>query len=552
MTKSTATQDQLLEEIAALKAALAAKSVALQAANESVEELRLEASSLKQKYQTIKDHYERLRRMHFGSSSEKHAVQDTEQPGLFNEAEAFTDGHREQEPETADQALQTETETEPKTANSKKKPGRKPLPANLPRVDVLHDLSEEAKTCPCCGKQRPAMGEEISEELDVIPATTRVLRHVCKKYGECACQGFSDAGLPAVIKAPGPAKIIPGGQFTNETIALIIAVKYADAIPLARSVKIFARAGLDTNRATLCNQVMQVGRRIGPLLDLMWQDARGSPLIRMDETTVQVLKEPGKTAQSQSYMWVTYAYHDSRPIILYRYHPSREGAMAWQILDGFSGFLQTDGYAGYKSLGEREGIVHVACWAHIRREFKSAFDLPDADKDRIKPILDLIARLYRIESDLRARLVTKELGKRLSEVEFMAERKIQAKKQLARIELWLDEQSQAVAPKSSLGKAIAYAKGQFARASRFTEHFLLTPDNNLVENSIRPFVVGRKNWLFSDTPRGAHASAGLYSLIETAKANGLEPYAYLCRLFNELPLAKDEAALRQLLPYAGN
>jgi transposase len=394
------------------------------------------------------------------------------------------------------------------------------------------------------------MGDERSEEIDIIPAKVVVKVHIRKKYGECGCQGFMDAGLPAVVKAPGPVKIIPGGMFTNESIALILAAKYADAIPLARSVKIFARAGLDIGRATLCNQVLQVGRRIGPLLDLMWKDARGSPVIRMDETRVQVLKETDKSPQSQSYMWVTYAYRKGKPILLFRYHPGRQGAVAWDILDGFSGFLQTDGYAGYKAVGERAGITHVACWAHIRREFKSAYDLPDADKALIQQILDLIARLYRIESEMRERLVTDDADRRLDDTQFLAERKRRAEAQMARIELWLDEQAPLVAPKSPLGKAIAYAKGQFARATRFVDHVLLTPDNNPVENAIRPFVVGRKGWLFCDTPRGAHASAGIYSLIETAKANGLEPYAYLCRLMNELPLASDEAALRKLLPYA--
>ena len=394
------------------------------------------------------------------------------------------------------------------------------------------------------------MGEERSEEIAVIPAHTVVKVHIRYKYGECDCQGFMDSGLPTVIKAPGPVKIIKGGLFTNETIAMILTAKYADGIPLARLVKIFARDGLETSRATLCNQVLQVGRRIGPLLDMMWQDLSRSPVIRMDETRVQVLKEPGKTPQSQSYMWVTYAYRDRRPILLFRYHPGREGAMAWRMLEGFSGFLQTDGYAGYKAVGERAGITHVACWAHIRREFKSAFDLPDSDKPLIQQIIDLIARLYRIESELRERLTTGDTSNRLTEDDFMSERKRRATAQMARIELWLDEQTMAVAPKSPLGKAIAYAKGQFNRAMRFIDHFLLTPDNNPVENAIRPFVVGRKGWMFCDTPRGAHASAGIYSLVETAKANGLEPYTYLCRLMNELPLASDESALRCLLPYA--
>jgi transposase len=445
MATANSEQDQLTAEIAQLRAALAAKSAELDNAQSAI-------ASLTERCRAAEERYEKLRRMHFGSSSEKQTTKGDNQPNLFDEAEAFTDGRAE---ESADDS--ESTDAVPSTS-TKKKTGRKPLPANLERQEVIHDLSDHEKTCPYCGKQRPAMGDERSEEVDIIPAKAVVKVHIRKKYGECDCQGFLDAGLPAVVKAPGPVKIIPGGLFTNDSIALILAAKYADAIPLARSVKIFARAGLDIGRATLCNQVLQVGRRIGPLLDLMWQDARGSPVIRMDETRVQVLKEPDKTPQSQSYMWVTYAYRDKRPILLFRYHPGRQGVVAWDILDGFSGFLQTDGYAGYKAVGERPGIVHVACWAHIRREFKSAYDLPDADKALIQQILDLIARLYRIEAELRERIVTDDVDRRLDETLFLAERKRRTEAQMARIELWLDEQAQAVAPKSALGKAIAYAK----------------------------------------------------------------------------------------------
>jgi len=527
-------EQQLAAENQALKSALAAS--------------HRDLDSLRQKYQNLSDSYEKIRRLHFGASSEKlpPATEDAGQLGLelFNEAEVHADA----EPEQAE-APQDE-ESESPAAKPRKKPGRKPIPAHLERIEIPYDVAEADKSCPCCGKARPPMGEERTEEVHAVPATAVVRVHVRMKYGECSCQGFQDSGLPAVIKGPAPVKIIPGGMFSNETIALIIAAKFADGIPLYRSVKIFSRAGLDTNRATLSNQVLQVGRKIGPLLELMWADARGSPVILMDETTVQVLKEPGKKAQSKSYMWVTNAHHEKNSIILYRYHPSREGAMAWNTLEGYSGFLQTDGFAGYRAVGERKGIVHVACWAHIRRHFMDAHELEDADKGFIKGILDLIAELYRIEKRLRTRLEDPEAVRPLNTQEFVDERKRLAGDQLALIRLWLDRNEPLVTPKSTLGKAIAYAKGQFDRAARYVDHVQLTPDTNPVERAIRPFVVGRNAWLFNDTPRGAHASAGIYSLIITAGQNGLEPYTYLCRLFNELPLANDEASLRRLLPYA--
>lgn len=530
MAPKTDREDQLALENIALKAALAASHG--------------ELDHLRQKYQSLSDSYEKIRRLHFGTSSEKQPDGgDEAQLGLFNEAEAYA------QPEPGEVEAQDE-QSEP--GKPRAKPGRKPIPANLVRIEVPHDVAESDKSCPCCGKFRPFMGDERTEEIHIVPATAVVHVHVRMKYGECSCQGFVDSGLPAVIKGPPPVKIIPGGLLSNETIALVLAAKFADGIPLYRSEKIFSRAGLDTNRATLSNQVLQVGRKIGPLLELMWSDAKKSPVIRMDETTVQVLKEPGKKAQTKSYMWVTNAHHGENSIVLYRYSPSREASNAWNLLEGYEGYLQTDGYQGYKTVGERPGIIHVACWAHIRREFVDAFELKEADKGFIKEVLDLIAKLYKIEKELRERLNNPGARRPLTAQDFVSERKRLAGEQLASILRWLDTNQPKVAPKSKLGEAISYAKGQFERASRYVEHVLLTPDNNPVENAIRPFVIGRNAWLFNINPRGAHASAGIYSLVITARANGLEPYAYLCRLCNELPLAKDESAFRKLLPYAAN
>jgi len=529
-------EKQLTAEIEALKAALAASHG--------------ELDSLRQKYQSLSDSYEKIRRLHFGTSSEKlPAAGDENQLGLFNEAEVHADTKLED-----DEAL-GDDESQSAGKKPRGKPGRKPIPAHLERIEIPHDVPQADKSCPCCGKPRPAMGEERTEEIHVIPATAVVHVHVRKKYGECSCQGFMDSGLPAVIKGPAPVKIIPGGLFSNETVALIVAAKFADGIPLYRSEKIFSRAGLDTNRATLCSQVLRVGEKIGPLLELMWADALKSPVVGMDETTLQVLKEPGRKPQSKSYMWVLHSYFQRSggqwdQIVLYRYHHSREGIVAFEILKDYQGFVQTDGYAGYKAIGLLPSIVHVACWAHIRREFMDAYELENSDKPFIKDILDLIGGLYLIEKKLRARLGTQDPQRLLTAEGFLSERKRLAGVRLAQIKSWLDTNELAVTPKSTLGKAISYAKGQFHRAARYVDHILLTPDNNPVENAIRPFVVGRNAWLFNNTPRGAHASGGIYSLLITARANGLEPYAYLCRLFNELPLATDETAHRKLLPYA--
>jgi transposase len=515
VVEKDATQEELLKVIEDLRRSLAERNAVIEL----------------QRHQ-----YAELQRILFGRRSERVAESDPAQGLLFNEAER-------------DAALETK-DPEPATVEHVTRPagrrgGRRRPSSELPRIEVHHDLSEEEKQCPWCGGDRAKIGEERSEEIEIIPARVVVKVHVRAKYGPCHCDDFVGNDEPAVIVAPAPAKIAPGSLYSNNAAAFFIVTKYADAMPFHRQEQSFARIGLELGRGTMARLTIRIAQALSPLIDCIKRDVRGSPVLRMDETVVQVLKEDGRPPSAQSRMWVAMGYRDERPIIYFAYHDSRSGDVAEAIIgDGFSGFLQTDGYAGYTRVGRRPGIVHVGCWAHIRREFyeltTSGASTPFAS-DMVKRIRELYAIERRLRSSLDAGTMSQD--------EFLRRRKEEAEPVMQAIRLALEAKQSSVPPRTPLGKAITYAIGQFPRACRYVDHVLLTPDNNLIENAIRPFVIGRKNWNFSDTPRGAEASAHLYTLIETAKANGHEPYRYLCYLFDQLPRANSPEERERLLPH---
>ena len=280
------------------------------------------------------------------------------------------------------------------------------------------------------------------------------------------------------------------------------------------------------------------------LADLMDRAIREGPIVNIDETTVQVLQEPGRAATQKSYMWIFRGGDPKRPVLRYQYHPTRAGSVPLAYLAGFEGYIQTDGYNGYDALGRQPGIVMVGCWAHARRKFHEVLQAaaPQVAQRKLaaEEALEFIGRLYRIEKEARV--------KELSVPEIYELRQQQAKPVLEEFKSWLEQKAPLTPPGGLLGKAIGYTLNQWSRLIVYLQDGRLRPDNNLVENAIRPFVVGRKNWLFSGHPRGAAASAFLYSLIETAKANGLKPYAYMRYLFDRLPLATTEDDYRSLLP----
>ena len=479
----------------------------------------------------------RLTNLAFGRRSERLHEVDHRQLGLFNEAER-------------DAGTESESESErelkpPRQARGRQGGGRRRAPKELERSELLHDVPEEERVCPCCGKPRPKIGEDRSEELEIIPAKAMVIVHVRPKYGPCSCEEFDEEEGRAVVQAHAPAKIAPGSLFSNRTIAHMLVAKYADGVPFHRQEKVIARMGVEIERSVMARLAIRTADRLAPLREMMVADIRLSPVVRMDETPIQVLKEAGRSPSAESRMWVATGYCETGEIVYFHYDSSRSGAVAQGILgERWRGYLQTDGYSGYTALGGREGVEHVGCWAHIRRRFYELYIL-QGKPTHLLEILTLIKQLYEIERDLRDRGSRGEI-----DIEwFQAERWAKTRSVLSAISVWLMTQHAQVAPQGPLGKAISYAMGQYDRAIRYVEHPLLTPDNNSTENAIRPFVIGRKNWMFSDTPAGATASALLYSLIETAKANGHEPYRYLCYLFDTLPHIEGKKAISALLPY---
>ena len=332
--------------------------------------------------------------------------------------------------------------------------------------------------------------------------------------------------------APLPAQPIPKSQASPGLLAHIAVSKYQDALPLYRQEVILQRIGVDIPRATLANWMIRVGHLVQPLINLLRDRLLAYDIVQMDETPVQVLKEPGRAAQSKSYLWLQRGGPPDQPVILFDYDPSRGQAVPIRLLEGFAGYLQTDGYAGYNTAVAMGGLIHLGCLAHARRRFTDAVKAQGKNKRRGKAHqgLALIQKLYQVEKQARTR--------ELSAADRQAHRSHHAVPIVDKLRAWLDENLPKAPPSSLTGKAMNYLHNEWPKLIRYLDDGRLEIDNNLAENAIRPFVLGRKNWLFSDSVHGVTASANLYSLIETAKANGVEPYQYLRQVFTALPQAE--------------
>jgi len=350
--------------------------------------------------------------------------------------------------------------------------------------------------------------------------------------------------------APRPGQILPKAIGHSSLIADVVVGKFVDALPLYRQEKIFAREGIELSRQTMAGWMIALDEKLAPLMAAMKAVLYRGRVIHIDETRLQVLEEPGREASQQSFMWVYRGGPADRPVVWFQYAASRSGEVPRQFL--FPGgavpatgsdpppglYLLSDGYSAYHSLAKAVGIAgHAACWAHVRRKFVEAAE-GRKNTAAAHQMVALIGQLYAIERRLRES----------TPQERKAARQEHSKPVLKKIKAWLDEKVTKTLPKGLLGTAIGYALGLWPQLTTFLEDGHIPLDNNLVENAIRPFVIGRKGWLFSGSPRGAHASATLYTLIETAKANGLEPRAYLTFLFERLPEARTPAAIDALLP----
>jgi len=498
--------------------------------------LQSETSVLRNEKNALTEMLRLLRAQLFGRKSEKLSAEELRQSRLFNEIEA--------ELAKGPELFSNEPEVSV-PEHSRKKRGRKPLPDDLPRKEIIHDLSDEEKVCGC-GAELVRIGEETAEKLDLIPPQVIVEKHIRPKYACKNCEGLHAVDGKAIKIAPLEPQILPKSLATPGLLAQLLTGKFCDSLPFYRTERILERFGIELSRATMCNWAVKVHERCSRLLELLKAEMLKKPVLHCDETTLQVLNEPGKSNTSTSYMWLFRGgtrdgpvVSADPPVVWFEYRNSRSGDFLGEFLYGYRGPFVTDGYVGYDAFGAGDGMVHAGCWAHARRPF---FELKKIapDSEAAAHALDTIGKLYKIEREARKLKLDADQTQRL--------RQQHSRPIVKDFHAWLKQTELETPPKSKLGRAVSYVLGQWSKLEAFLENGHIPIDNNLAENEIRSFVVGRKNWLFSASTAGAAASAALYTLIANAKAAGLEPYWYLRFLFEGLAYARNDDDLWTLLP----
>lgn len=477
---------------------------------ESLKALVVSLQGESKKYQQL--YYETLEKWQL-SLKQRFAASCEGYPGqgeLFNEAEELLTPSEEEV--AADETI----------TYTRKKTRRPSLAAELPRENVVHDIDDADKVCNDCGNDLHRMGEEVSEKLEFIPATVKVIRHIRPKYSCRCCE--NNATQTQIKIAPVPASILPKSIATPTLLAQIISAKYQFGLPLHRQEALFKSFGIELHRQTMSRWLVKLSEQLEVLYEHWHQQILRQPVIWSDDTPVKVIE----TEKSQCYMWVYGCGEDKKSadgppnIVLYDYQDGRAGTCPQTFLKGYTGLLQVDGYAGYN---HTEATL-VGCWAHARRKFIEAKAVqPKGKTGRADQALNLIQKLYGIETSIAN--ATPEYKLKV--------RQEQSAPIMQQLKTWLDKTVLQVPPKTAIGKALQYSLNQWSKLTAYLEHGLVSIDNNRAERAIKPFVIGRKNWLFSNTRSGAKASAILYSLVETAKANDLQPAVYLQALFKQLP-----------------
>lgn len=501
-------------------------------------------SELEKKNEILFEKIKLFERYRYGRSSEKWTEEDKAQLILFNEAESTAD----EDEEEAKKIIVAEH-------SRAKKKRKKAIPDNIPRKIIVHELTEEERRCTktdCpkygkCRKLRPVLGKEETEELEFIPATIEANHHIRYNYGPIKCEHLDgNENIPTVVSAPGKKRLIPGSIATPSLLSYVAVSKFSDALPFYRQERLFARIGIEISRQTMSNWMIKASSGMESFMSLLEEWVLQSPLLNIDETTLQVLHEINKPVQSKSYMWVRVGSKKSqtdgeeRRIILFNYFRDRKKERAEALTKGYKGVIQTDGYAGYNETGSRSEIWHVGCWTHARRKFHDAYKGSKKGKLALTGI-GYIRKLYAIEKRLRKEDISAD--------EFVQRRREEVIPVLKKFRKWMKEKEKVVVHESLVGKAISYTLNEYVKLVRYLKYDFITPDNNIAERSVKPFTIGRKNWLFQNTPSGAYASAVMYSLIETAKVNNLEPYRYMELLFREIPEAETKEDIERLLPW---
>jgi transposase len=406
------------------------------------------------------------------------------------------------------------------------------LPKHLPRVEMVVDIVD--RTCPCCGKPLHRIGEDIGERLDIVPAQFRVLVVRRPKYGCRACENV-------VVQAPAPARLIEGGLPTEATVAQVLVAKYADHLPLYRQAQIYARQGIELDRSTLADWVGRAAFLLRPIHERLLVALKSSAKLFADETTAPVL-DPGRGRTKLGQLWA-YARDDrpwrgtDPPGVAYVYAPDRKAERPISHLAGFKGILQVDGYGGYRVLAERGDVQLAFCWSHVRRRF---YELAAAGPAPIaSEALERIAGLYAVEKDIRGR----------SADERRAMRQDRSRPIVDELEPWLRAKLALISQKTKLAEAIRYALSRWDGLSRFLDDGCIEIDSNVVERSIRPIALNRKNALFAGSDGGGEHWAVIASLIETCKLNGVEPQTYLTDVISKIVNGHPNSRIDELLPW---
>lgn len=488
--------------------------------------LKQEVEELKAKVRFYEEQFRLSQAKKYGSSSEKI---DLEQFSIFNEAEKLST--KPLEKEDIEEILVKRKKSQSKTRKTYK---------DLEIEEVYYTIPKEEQACPSCEGSLHEMRTEVRKELKIIPAQVKVVHHIKQMY---ACRKCDEEGTGGtIITAPMPNPVVPGSMVSPSLLAFIMEKKYNQAIPLYRQEKSFIDFGIDLSRQNMANWIITSSETwLKVLYDRMHTKLLNEPIIHADETILNCLDEKDN---KNNYMWLyASAKRGTYKIYLYDYQKSRSHKHPENFLRNFNGYIQTDGYSAYNKLKE---VTQVACLAHARRKFDEAIKAAPKDmvivKSKAQEALDAIAKIYSLEKSF----------KDLTDEERFTERLNKAKPILDNLYVWLQTETKKTLPKSKLGEAIKYSLNQWDKLIAFLKDGRLAVDNNLAERAIKPFVIGRKNFLFSKSPKGATASGICYSIIETAKANKLKPFQYLTYLFEMLPNTDitNDKDLDALLPWS--
>ena len=496
---------------------------------DKITKLEAEAARLEQNNSILMEHYALSRHKQFGASSEKTPV-DQEQM-LFDEAEACCS------PDAPEPEVTVNAHTRKKTL------GKREIDlSKLPVEEIRYYCPEDEHTCPACSAQMHLIREEVTSKLKWVPGHFVHEKHIRGVFGCRPCDR-NEISTP-IITTPMPKSAFPKSLASSSLVAYIMVRKYVEGLPLYRQEQQFMRAGIKLPRQNLANWVIAGADWLEHIYKAMHAMLRKQDIAHADETEVQVLREPNRPAQTKSYMWLYASGRYFHPIRLYDYRRTHAAHNALEFLAGFAGYLHVDGNAVYKKL---PGIVPSGCWSHARRKYADIIKTLPAEAQKRCSTPAHIGRkycndLFDIERDLKD--ATPE--------ERHAARQLRSRPVLDAYREWLDKMVIETTSQNKLGEAIRYSINQWEDLIRFMEDGRLELDNNRAERAIKPFVMGRKAWMFANTPTGAKASAKVYSIVETAKENALDPFTYLIYLFEQLPNIDiaDEEAVKNLLPWA--